>query len=113
MSRFLVVIVFQFGKLSSFLLYYLELTSYLSRPLNSLAEDLVKNYHRTNEVIHSVLRAFRRFVVRSAGRLVRSNVVITNAKQATTNLQPHKVGLYAIELFDNTLTVLAPSWINN
>ena len=39
--------------------------------------------------------------------------VIANAEEASTNLQPHKVGFYAIELFDNIFTVSAPSWINN
>ena len=42
-SGFFAVIVFQFGKLSSFLLYYLRLTSYTSRLRNSLLEDLVSN----------------------------------------------------------------------
>ena len=73
---------------------------------------LLQTNTETNEVIHSVFRAFPRFVARSAGWLMQSNV-IANAEEASTNLQPHKVGFYAIELFDNIFTVSAPSWINN
>ena len=51
----------------------------------------------TNEVIHGIFRAFRRFVERSAGRLMRSINANGTAEEASTNLQPHKVGLYAID----------------
>ena len=81
MSRFFVVIVFQFGKLSSFLLYHSELTLYIPRPTLSL-KILLQTNTETNEVIHGFFRAFPRFVARSAGRLMRSNVVNANAEEA-------------------------------
>ena len=62
---------FSVGKLSSFSVYYLELTYCLTRPTLSLKILLYTNTE-TNEVIHGVFRAFRRFVQRSAGRFMRS-----------------------------------------
>lgn len=98
-----------FGKLSSFLVYYVG-------PLTSATPDQLSRWRffsgqtntETNEVSHSVFRTYPRFAASTAGRRLWCD---TNAstKEASTNLQPHKVGLYATELWHIWFTFWAPS----
>ena len=91
-----------FGKLSSFLVYYEGLlTSATPDQLSRWRSFSGQTNTETNEVIRSVFRTFPQFAASTAGRRMWCDTN-ANTKEASTNLQPHKVGLYATELFNNT-----------